>query len=240
MKGLPKVKRIISELIIQIVAGIITYFITYNIIIAAGIFAVALVITLSIPPLLRFIRIIRSGGIINVFENQMSCKNLIAKKIEISHRVAILAVQAFHIIRPVDAPFFKPMTKRGGRKGAPIRLCLLNPEAHGYVRIRAKEMGEKEDDFIRFIQDSIVAANDLKNSYSVDIQVKLYSKLPVWQLFIFDDCLFVSFYSSGVERHRQKHYQIAEGSPLYHSFVRYFNYLWDTSVKPQRKLLKKP
>lgn len=240
MKVMPEVKRILVELIIQMTIGIITYFITHNIILAVGIFAAAFVITLSIPAFLRYVRIIRSGGIIDVFENQKSCEDLIAERIENSHRVAILAIQAFHIIRSVEAPFFEAMTKRGGRKGAPIRLCLLNPKAHEYARIRAKEIGEKEDDFMRFIQDSIVAADDLKNNYSVDIQVKLYSKLPVWQLFIFDGCLLVSFYSSGVERHRQKHYQIAEGSPLYHSFVRYFNYLWDTGVAPQRKLLRKP
>ena len=240
MKVTPEVKRTLIGFIIQMATGTIAYFITHNMILAVGIFAVALVITISIPTFLRHARIIRRGGIIDVFENQTSCKDLIAERIENSHRVAILAVQAFHIIRPVEAPFFEAMTKRGGRRGSPIRLCLLNPEAHESIRIRAKEIGEKEEDFIRFIEDSIVAANDLKNNYAVDIQVKLYSKLPVWQLFIFDDCLFASFYSSGIERHRRKHYQIAEGSPLYHSFVRYFNYLWDTGVKPQRKLLKKP
>ena len=162
MKVTPEVKRILVGLIIEMATGTITYFITHNIILAVGIFAAALIITLSISTFLRYVRIIRSGGIIDVFENQMSCKDLIAEKIENSHRVTILAVQAFHIIRPVEAPFFDSMTKRGGRKGAPIRLCLLDPKAHEYVRIRAKEIGEKEDDFIRFIQDSIVAANDLK------------------------------------------------------------------------------
>jgi len=218
------------ELVVNIVAGIIGYFLTSDIVKALIVFFVVLAIIFFIPHLFRVVRIFRSGGIIDVRGNQKASENLISERIENSHKVAILAVQAFHIIRPVEAPFFEPMTKRGGRKGAPIRLCLLNPKAHEQVRVRAKEIGEKEDDFIKYIQDSIAAANKLKKEYSVDIQVKLYSQSPVWQLFIFDDCLFVSFYSSGMERHREQHYQIAVASSLYKSFVRYFNYLWDTGV----------
>lgn len=225
--------KLTIELVIDIVAGVIGYYLTSNIVMALIISFVILVIIFFIPHLFRVVRVFRSGGIIDVRGKQKAFENLISEKIEKSHKVAILAVQAFHIIRPVEAPFFEPMTKRGGRKGAPIRVCLLDPKAHEHVRVRAKEIGEKEDDFIKNIEDSIAATNKLKKEYSVDIQVKLYNQSPVWQLFIFDDCLFVSFYSSEGERHRQQHYQIAEASPLYKSFVRYFNYLWDTGVSPK-------
>lgn len=228
----PSAGRLILQLIIEIVSSLLVFLITWNILIASSLFIILIITVLSVDVGIRFWRITRSGGIINVFKNQMSCEDLIFRRIADSHRVAILAVQAFHIIRPVEGPFFGSMSKRGGIRGAPIRLLLLNPKAHDYVRIRAKEIGEKEDDFVTFINESVVIVDRLRRDYAVDIQVRFYNALPVWQLFVFDDCLFASFYISGVERHRQPVYQIAEGSHLYTSFIRFFNYLWESGVQP--------
>ena len=228
-------KLVIYDIVIGIVSSLLSLLLTQNIILALGLFVSLGAAGFLLHFGIRFWRISRRGGIINVFKDQKSCQKLIYKRMIASHRVMILAVQAFHIIRPLEGPFYRAMLKRKGKTGASVRLLLLNPEAHDYVRTRAKEIGEKEDDFLKFIKDSSDMAKRLREEESIDVQVKFYSALPVWQLFIFDDCLFVSFYTGSVERHRLPHYQVSGGSPLYDSFVRFFNQLWETGAKPDEK-----
>ena len=237
-------KLVIYEIVIGIISGLLTFLITQNIILACILFISLCIVGLLLYVGIRFWRVTSRGGIINVFKDQKNCEKFIFNKMVTSHRIMILAVQAFHIIRPLEGPFYKALLKRKKETGASVRPLLLNPDAHDYVKIRAKELGEKEDDFVGFIKDSAVIAKRLQEEESVDIQVKFYSAMPIWQLFIFDDCLLASFYMSGVERHRLPLYQIAEGSPLFNSFVRFFNQLWETAVqssdqKHQLKNVKK-
>jgi hypothetical protein len=223
-------KLVIYDVAIGIVSSLLSLLITQNIILAFGLFISMGFAGFLLHFVIRYWRIRSRGGIVDVFKDQKSCKKLIYKRMIASHRVMILAVQAFHIIRPLEGPFYKAMLKRKGKTGASVRLLLLNPEAHDYVRTRAKEIGEKEDDFVKFIKDSFDVARRLREEESIDIQIKFYSALPIWQLFVFDDCLFVSFYTSGAERHSLPHYQVAGDSPLFESFVRFFNQLWENSL----------
>jgi len=228
----PFIYEIIKGVIVGVIVSLLSYVITWNIILACGLFISLGVGGLLLQVGIRFWRVSRRGGVLNVFNDQKSCERLIFKRMTTSHRVMILAVQAFHIIRPKEGPFYKAVLERKGRTGAPIRLLLLNPEARDYVATRAKEIGEKENTFVKFIKDSVVVAKRLRDEESIDIEAKFYTALPVWQLLIFDDCLFASFYVSGAERHHLPHYQVAAGSPLFNSFVRFFNELWETGVNP--------
>lgn len=223
---------IIVEIVIGIVTGILTTALTQNIILGISILfglpAAGLVIYLGIS----YRKVRCRGGVLNIYRRQRDCEDLIFDKLITSHRVMILAVQAFHIIRPDIAPFYQALVKRGGRKGSPIRMLLLDPEGRSYIARRAQEIGEPEHDFMQYITESVELARKLRDDHKVDLQVKLYQMLPVWQLFIFDDFLLVSFYFPGVERHREPFYQISEGTPLYSSYVRFFNHLWELAREP--------
>lgn len=222
-------KKYFSEIGIGILSGLITFYLTKNWLYAAASFLGASIILSIVFLCYWFVKIRFRAGIINIYSCQKNCEKQLENYFQESHRIAVLCVQAFHIIRPIEGAFYRSVLKRGDRSGSgnPIRLLILDPHATDFVGIRAREIGEKEVDFIKFISDTIKFADDLKNQHKVDIQVKTYSELPVYQLFIFDDRLFLSFYRSGFERHRTAMYEISEKSLLYEGFVRYFNSLWN-------------
>ncbi len=108
------------------------------------------------------------------------------------------------------------------------------PESTNFAQIRAHELETIDKQSIKQFLDEIASHIGIARMKCADnkrLTVRLHNVPAVFRLIIFDDDLFVLFYSSGSRAARNQVYRCPANSELYKSLARYFDLVWKYSSR---------
>lgn len=184
-------------------------------------------------PLLRLLAV----GLCDYFPNQRAAEKAMLRALERNHNVRIMAVRDWSFL-PVLGDY-TPFGDLIRRKGKTFRLLLLDPFTTGrdggirFVDHRKTELSDipPTDATAQVMEDQIVMTlrfvEKLRRE-GVDCVVRLYNELPVFKLFIFDDCAFVGGFTKTSYGRNNPFYQCQRGKDLLFDLAdRFFEHVWE-------------
>jgi transcriptional regulator with XRE-family HTH domain len=118
----------------------------------------------------------------------------------------ILAVRALGIIGLNDSLLRPALVAR--KRPLQVRVLLLEPDSDA-ARRRAGEIGESPASFAAGIQLALARLEEVRElAPNVDLEVRLYDRVPVWRYFRIDDLAWVSSFDAKWEGHESTIYEI--------------------------------
>lgn len=123
-----------------------------------------------------------------------------------AQQLDVLAVRALGIIGLNDSLLRPALLAR--TEPLQVRVLLLNPDSDAAHR-RATEIGEGHASFAAGIQLALAKLREIgEDVTNVDLEVRLYDRLPVWRYFRIDDLAWVSSFDAQWEGHESTIYEI--------------------------------
>jgi hypothetical protein len=113
-----------------------------------------------------------------------------------------------------------------------VRVLLLDPQSQSAQR-RASEIGESLDAFTSGIQLALARLREVADGEPLlNLQVKLYDRLPVWRVIRLDHVMYVSAFDAAWEGHESAVYEIPHTprGAFWAGHRRDFEDLWDHST----------
>jgi transcriptional regulator with XRE-family HTH domain len=146
-----------------------------------------------------------SAEIARLFPNQEPLAEEIRRRGRDAAELDVLAVRGLGIIGLNDS-LLRPVLLA---RTAPllVRVLLLDPTCPAAVQ-RANEISESPDSFAAGIQLSLTRLREVANTPNVDLEVRLYTRLPVWRIIRIDDMVYVSSFDAAWEGHESAVYEI--------------------------------
>lgn len=154
------------------------------------------------------------GGIIakhtaeipELFDRQDGVAAEIRRRATDAHRLDVLAVRGLGLLGLNDSLLRPALMAR--TEPLRVRVLLLDPASAAAAQ-RAREIGETNASFGAGIQLAIARLEDVAgNAANLDMQVSLYTRLPVWRIIRLDDTAFVSSFDAAWEGHESTIYKI--------------------------------
>jgi hypothetical protein len=149
-----------------------------------------------------------SGEIARVYPSQHAVAEVLRHRAGEAGELDILAVRALGILGLNDSLLRPVLTSRA----LPLRLrvLLLDPRCPAAAR-RASEIGESVASFAAGIDLSLARLREVTaTDQTIDLEVGLYDRLPVWRLIRLDDVQYVSAFDAAWEGHESAVYEIPD------------------------------
>ncbi|RLC77257.1 MAG: hypothetical protein DRJ03_27160 [Chloroflexi bacterium] len=172
-------------------------------------------------------------GIVNVYPHRMDARPPISKMLQSAQAIQYMGIQGLDIITHREVMFsdLALSFKHSERKQQNARFLILDPESC-YTKSRSEEIGQSRQEIHRGIKHSLEDLEALnQNIDAVDLEVRLYDCVPIWNLLFLDDILFLAFYLKGVRGPNSLCLEIQRPSPLFLAFEKYFDEVWE-EAKP--------
>jgi transcriptional regulator with XRE-family HTH domain len=123
-----------------------------------------------------------------------------------AQQLDILAVRALGIIALNDSLLRPALLAR--KTPLQVRVLLLDPDSQA-ARRRAEEIGEGHASFAAGIRLALAKLEDVRDAApNVDLEVRLYDRLPVWRVLRIDDISWISSFDARWEGHESTIYEI--------------------------------
>jgi transcriptional regulator with XRE-family HTH domain len=140
------------------------------------------------------------------FTNQGPVVAEIRRRAVDAESLDILAVRALGIIALNDSLLRPALLSR--KTPLQVRVLLLDPDCSA-ARRRAGEIGEGHPSFAAGIRLSLAKLEEVRDmAPNVDLEVRLYDRLPVWRMFRIDDIAWISSFDVQWEGHESTIYEI--------------------------------
>jgi transcriptional regulator with XRE-family HTH domain len=123
-----------------------------------------------------------------------------------ARQLDILAVRALGIVALNDSLLRPALLARG--EPLQVRVLLLDPDSEAAQK-RAGEIGEGHASFAAGIRLALAKLEEVRDlAPNVELEVRLYDRLPVWRIFRIDDIAWVSSFDAQWEGHESTIYEI--------------------------------
>lgn len=170
-----------------------------------------------------------SGEITRVYPNQQPVAEEIRRRAGDAQQLDILAVRGLGIIGLNDSLLRPALIART----APlrVRVLLLDPDCPSAAR-RAGEIGESLPTFTAGIRLALARLEEIATAnHVIDLQVGLYTQLPVWRIIRLDNVEYVSAFDAAWEGHESAVYEIPRTprGAFWAGFSRLFEDVWNNS-----------
>lgn len=140
------------------------------------------------------------------FTNQGPIRAEIRRRAGDAQELDILAVRALGIIGLNDSLLRPALLAR--KNPLQVRVLLLDPDCAA-ARRRATEIGEGHASFAAGIRLALAKLDEVRElAPNVDLDVRLYDRLPVWRMFRIDDVAWISSFDAAWEGHESTIYEI--------------------------------
>lgn len=163
--------------------------------------------TLGLAP--RFLGDHRARGTTEIahhYPSQHPVAEEIRRRATDAGQLDVLAVRALGILGLNDSLLRPALLAR--QQPLQVRVLLLDPESAAAHR-RAQEIGEGHASFAAGIQLSLAKLREVAElAPNVDLEVRLYDRLPVWRYFRIDDLAWISSFDAKWEGHESTIYEI--------------------------------
>jgi hypothetical protein len=147
-----------------------------------------------------------SGEIGHVFPNQLPVAEEIRRRAGDADELDVLAVRALGIMGLNDSLLRPALLAR--TTPLKVRVLLLDPDCPLAAR-RAQEIGESPESFASGIRLALARLREVSSLNGVvNLQVRLYSRLPVWRVIRLDELMYVSAFDAAWEGHESAVYEI--------------------------------
>jgi transcriptional regulator with XRE-family HTH domain len=149
-----------------------------------------------------------SGEIAQVYRSQEPVAAEIRRRAQDAAELDVLAVRALGIISLNDSPLRPALLGRD--VPLRVRVLLVQPDCPA-ARQRAEEIGETWESFAAGIRLALARLAEVATAHpTVDMEVRLYTRLPVWRTIRLDGMAYVSSFSATWEGHESVIYEIPD------------------------------
>lgn len=195
------------EIIVSLLAGVISSFIASYLLYLVGFFAK---IT---PPKLR-------KSFDKEYKNQGKALRAIKRDAKKSERIRVLALKGDTFSSPNKAGELRIILEDGPTK----QNYLISSPDNPYILKRGKEL--RYDSLKQGVENSIACFEDVRKR-NPNITIRLHSEIVRFRLIIFDHCLYLSFQSTDVPGRESPVQRYAKPSSGYSALEAYFEELWE-------------
>lgn len=190
--------------------------------------------------LCRFVlKVNRYGGIRDVVNRRNRFTSLFKKLMEASINVDLLLVNGSRLIAYPDSPLQQSLSKRSGRYDyrKKIRILLLDPEAEKYVKERMRNI-EAAEAHQEHISQLIKVVSRIAEENDINVEIRLYSIMPIFNMLLFDSELFLTVYTNEDRACITPTFRVKKDSVLKKGFSYYFEGIWDNAKVEYKKTVK--
>jgi hypothetical protein len=149
-----------------------------------------------------------------------------------------LGIGASKLVR--ETREFVDAINRCHRSGRPIRFLLCRPDNEQLIEM-ARQAGRPDGEYQKSVRDSLKVLAELRCGRAKNIEVRFYSRLPLFRLMFIDDSLCLAshyVFGEGDGSHLPQLHVIKsiglkrrDVESLYHPLRTYFEQLWDESER---------
>lgn len=146
------------------------------------------------------------GETVRLFPHQGPIAAEVRRRAKVAAQLDVLAVRGLGIIGLNDSMLRPALLNRS--RPLKVRILLLDPDCES-AALRAAEIRESPDAFSAGIRWAIAMLEGFAASESsVDLELGLYVRLPVWRIIRVDDVAWVSTFTAQWEGHESAIYEI--------------------------------
>jgi transcriptional regulator with XRE-family HTH domain len=186
-------------------------------------------ITLGLAPKRGGRRDHATTEITKLFASQEPVAAEIRRRAADAHHLDVLAVRALGIIGLNDSVLRPTLLAR--KHPLKVRVLLLDPSCEA-ATVRAREIGESAASFGAGINLAIERLREVAGAVpNVDLQVSLYTRLPVWRIIRVDNTAYVSSFDAAWEGHASMIYEVPHTprGAFWAGYRRHFDDVCDTA-----------
>jgi len=168
--------------------------------------------------------------------NWKACSDKIAD--ELPNKIQILGATGWDTFGGGGSPFYSALESFQGE----LEILLMNParSENPAMVARAKSLGERDENYIRSIMQTIGRCRELKNG-GRRIRVKLYKQVPIWKMIVIHKYLWLQYYRPGVHVDSTPVYGVyadKDRHSLYWPLTQVFAKRWESDGNPEIDLSK--
>ncbi len=230
-------REFIITLGIEILVTSITYNLTKNLFMTFISIVITLLIIIVVYNLWMIMWLFKESGLKKIHKDSPDPTPMLKQYFSSSKRIQLLAIRGARMLgtdRSLINYIIRELKKDW--KGN-IEVLLLNPDSD-HLKERAEELGHNPVQFARECRSAIQNIFNLKRTYNIDIEVRLYDRKPIIRAIIFDDRALLSYYI-GEKGHIPIQYEIRNGeNSLLRMINQIYNDLWNESKAAEEENIK--
>jgi len=179
------------------------------------------------------LKIIKLQGIENWYENHAATAEKILYETRKSKTIDLMLIRGHDWILGDNPLLNKILIHHDLSFQDPIRLVILNPKSkymEQYLKGQ-KLTSEQKREYLQKCQLAKTRLDDFQRERKINYSY--YNFQPIWKLIITKYKLFLACYQFDIRGRDLQIFEYGEG-PLYYSFSKYFDSMWDVIIQKMR------
>ena len=169
------------------------------------------------------------------FEKSSDIYDELVHQILHSRKCQILNIRGREILGEGEGAGFHRQLIERSRKGLHAQLLLQNSHSASIAK-RARAIGKPPHVYAMTMDAARGHIEEFVSRHSLNLELRLYIQNPVFALWIFDECLFVSFYVDSVSRQNTECYKVIHNSAFYEALCQHFDSVWEQQSSPTQDI----